>query len=418
MNYKNKANITLLFVFITFIVISILKYIYGDLILINFLFMVSEASLVGGAADWFAITAIFRKPLGISFHTAIIPRNRDKIIQGITSAVENQLLTKEIIEEKISQLDLSKVVLGILEENETTMLNYLENYLNEYFSSGGKDKLVEISEKIKNQQLKSYSLTNLLNSFSKKVYNSGYDEKIIDNIIEQIIILCRNEKFEALVYKVLMDLKEEKCDNFLSKLSFDFLEKTDNVNLRNAATNFKQGIIDELFKMNNRDNGFREIIKKEIFQMFLSIEQHREKIEFTKEKLIDSIDINKIVDKITKSDDKSSLLTKFIVKNIQIYFHKISKNHEFNLRLDNVIKFALIKFTERNFRFIGSLVSETLNEYDDKKLNTFVEDKFGEDLQWIRINGSVVGGLIGGILFIFLKVLYDPFVVPIIRRII
>ncbi len=418
MNYKNKANITLLCVFIAFIVISILKYIYGNSIVMSFLFMVAEASLAGGVADWFAITAIFRRPLGISFHTAIIPRNRVKIIDGITSAVENQLLTKEIIEEKISELDLSSMALHIMEDNKLTILNYLEKTLNEYFNGSGKDKLLKFSEEIKNEQLKKQSLTNLLNLFSKRVYSSGYEEKIVDNIIDETIKMCRDEKFKLLIYKVLMDLKEEKCDNFLSKLSFNFLEKTDGVNLKNAAVNFHHGIIEELCNMKSPNNSFRQILKKEIFKMFLGIEYNREKIEDAKEKLVDSIDINNMLNQITEVSDESSPLTKFIVKKIQVYFEKISKNDKFKLHLDKVMKFALIKFTERNHSFIGSLVSETLNDYDDKKLNGFIEDKFGEDLQWIRINGSVVGGIIGGILFIFLKLCFDPFVVPFIRRLI
>jgi uncharacterized membrane-anchored protein YjiN (DUF445 family) len=418
MNYKNKANITLLCVFIAFISITILKYVYGDLIIISFLFMVLEASMVGGAADWFAITAIFRKPLCISFHTAIIPRNRQKIIDGITSAVENELLTKEVIEEKISQLNLSSKIIYLLEKNKFEILNYLEKFLNEYFNGDGKVKLLKLGEGIKNNQLKAHSLTDLLNLFSKRIYSSGYEEKIVDNIINEIIKMCRDGKLELFIYKVLIDIKEEKCDNFLSRLSFGLLEKTDSVNLQNAAVNFKLETIEELSNMKNKDNCYRQILKKEIFQMFLSIEESREKIEVAKEELIDSIDINNMVNKITEVTEESSLITKFIVNNIQIYFDEVSKDEEFKLHLDNVMKFALIKFAERNHSFIGSLVSETLNHYDDKKLNGFIDDKFGEDLQWIRINGSVVGGIIGGILFIFLKLLYDPFVVPLIRRIV
>lgn len=416
MNYKNKANITLLCVFITFIVISILKYIYGNLIAINFLFMVSEASLVGGAADWFAITAIFRKPLGISFHTAIIPRNREKIIDGITSAVENQLLTKEIIEEKISQMELSSTVLHIFQENRQVIINFLEKSLNEYFSGNGKEKLLKLTEKIKSEQLNKISFTNLLNIFSKKIYSSGYDEKIVDSIIDEVIKMCGNKKFESLIYKVLMDIKEEKCDNFFSRLSFDFLEKTDSVNLQNAAVNFHKGVIEELGNMKNRENNFRQIIKKEIFKMFLGIEYSRDKIESAKLKFMNSVDTKNIVEQITEVRDGASLLSKFIVNKSQMYFDEILSDDGFKLHLDKVIKYALIKFTERNHSFVGSLVSETLNDYDDKKLNGFIEDKFGEDLQWIRINGSVVGGIIGGVLFIFLKLCFDPFVVPFIRN--
>ena len=285
-------------------------------------------------------------------------------------------------------MDLSSAALHILEENKTTIFNYLDKVLNEYFSGSGKDKLLRLSEVIKKDQLKMSSLTDLLNLFSKRIYSSGYEEKIVDEIIDAAIKMCRDKKFQELIYKVLMDLKEEKCDNFLSRLSFDFLEKTDTVNLQNAAVNFHQEVIEELFNMKNRDNKFRQILKKEIFQTLLGIEYSRDKIESAKEKIIDSIDAQKIVEQITEVRDGASLLSKFIVKKAQMYFDEITQDNVLKQHLDNVIKYALIKFTVRNHSFIGNLVSETLNNYDDKKLNGFIEDKFGEDLQWIRINGS------------------------------
>lgn len=418
MNYKNKANITLLCVFIAFILISILKYTYGNTIIISFLFMVLEASMVGGAADWFAITAIFKKPLFISFHTAIIPRNRDKIIDGITSAVENQLLTKELIEEKISELDLSKVAIGIFDQNKLAVLKYIEKYLNEYFTGSGKEKLLRLSERIKKRLLETQSLTDVLNLLSKEMYSSDHEEKIIDEFIDETIKICRGPKLQMLIYKVLTDLKEDKCDNFLSRLSFDFLAKTDSVNLQNASVNFHDQLIQELYNMKSKDNSFRQIVKKQLFEMLLGIEPCREKIENVKEKFVDSIDINIMIDQITEISGESSLLVKFITKKLQNCFDEIAKDDGFKLYLDKVIKYALIKFTERNHRFIGSLVSGTLNDYDDKKLNGFIEDKFGEDLQWIRINGSVVGGIIGGFLYTFLKLLYDPYIVPLIRKLV
>ena len=53
-------------------------------------FFLVQCVFIGSVADWFAVTALFRKPLGISFHTELIPRNRDKIIGGIRKAIEEK----------------------------------------------------------------------------------------------------------------------------------------------------------------------------------------------------------------------------------------------------------------------------------------------------------------------------------------
>ena len=61
----------------------------------------------------------------------------------------------------------------------------------------------------------------------------------------------------------------------------------------------------------------------------------------------------------------------------------------------------------------GRLVRETLETYSDEDLNRFVEEKAGNDLQWIRINGSMIGGIVGFFLFLLLNFVYDPYLLPV-----
>src|SRR6476620_9252393 len=68
-----------------------------------------EAGLVGGLADWFAVTALFRHPLGIPIpHTALLPKKRNSIIAGIISMLENDWLTKESIRKKIDTINFTE----------------------------------------------------------------------------------------------------------------------------------------------------------------------------------------------------------------------------------------------------------------------------------------------------------------------
>lgn len=66
-----------------------------------------EAGLVGGIADWFAVTALFRHPLGLRIpHTNLIIRNKDKMVNALVSALENELLNKESISARLRRLNL------------------------------------------------------------------------------------------------------------------------------------------------------------------------------------------------------------------------------------------------------------------------------------------------------------------------
>ena len=54
-----------------------------------------QSALIGSVADWFAVTALFRKPLGFSYHTALIPRNKERLINGVIKLVETKMLTRD-----------------------------------------------------------------------------------------------------------------------------------------------------------------------------------------------------------------------------------------------------------------------------------------------------------------------------------
>ena len=101
MNYHKKANIILTAVFLFFMGAAVLEHFNPDNFEIRLMFFVSEAALVGGLADWFAVTAIFKKPLGWGYHTALIPRNREKVIEAVASVVQTELLNMTLIRKKI-----------------------------------------------------------------------------------------------------------------------------------------------------------------------------------------------------------------------------------------------------------------------------------------------------------------------------
>ena len=88
------------------------EYILGKLLLGGF-----EAGLVGGLADWFAVTALFRHPLGIPIpHTALLPKNRDKMIGALINMLENDWLTKASIMDKIKQIHILDKIFELVEK--------------------------------------------------------------------------------------------------------------------------------------------------------------------------------------------------------------------------------------------------------------------------------------------------------------
>ncbi len=106
MDRFNRADKTLCVLFICFLVILALRTLYPQYIIFELLLFCSEASLVGGIADWFAVTALFKKPLGFPFHTAILPRRRDAFINSCVRMLQTEFLSKRKIYRRICNADL------------------------------------------------------------------------------------------------------------------------------------------------------------------------------------------------------------------------------------------------------------------------------------------------------------------------
>ena len=73
--------------------------------------LAAEAALVGGLADWFAVTALFRQPLGLPIpHTAILPKNKDRIGEGLAIFIERNFLSPDILRAKLRSIDPARLV--------------------------------------------------------------------------------------------------------------------------------------------------------------------------------------------------------------------------------------------------------------------------------------------------------------------
>ncbi len=90
-------------------------------------YWVVQSALIGSVADWFAVTALFRKPLGFPYHTALIPRNRNRMINGLVTLVETKLLTLEQCRNALSKVTFLPIFDRFIQSD--TGRNYLRNAL-------------------------------------------------------------------------------------------------------------------------------------------------------------------------------------------------------------------------------------------------------------------------------------------------
>lgn len=409
MNYKRKANMALLVSAIFFCVCVALRYFYKDMFIFKLMLFVSEASLVGGIADWFAVTALFTKPLGFPYHTEIIPRNRKSIINSTSNLVETDLLSKSTLKKQIDKISVAEYIVKYVDENKEVkakVLGKLTKVIMNYINSTASGKLAGYIENVIKEEGKNINLSDKLKVFiqNKFVYESRV--KWAHDFLNKISEEEGYEKILAFSQKIFTSSDEDSSFSFKSLLS-----KLNVVIADDLAAIIKSQLQNILTDLTKEDSILSDVCGNNLVKSIDGLELSPASIENWKLNLLEKTDFKPIIKEQLPSLIKEEVISSIIEK----LWEYLKANTDFKNSIDNGIREVIYKILEEKHNVIGSIASDTLNNFTDEKLNEFIEDKAGEDLQWIRINGSVLGGCIGLVLFLFLNLIYEPYIVQIIK---
>ncbi|MDS0526473.1 DUF445 domain-containing protein [Clostridium sp. SHJSY1] len=406
MNYKYKANIALGISFVLFCISVILRYFYTDILIFKLMIFVSEASLVGGIADWFAVTALFTKPLGFSYHTEIIPRNRKSIINSTANLVETDLLSKETLKKQIDKLHIMEHIIKYVDDNK--VMKQVTKKILYYIYEKESDKILIYIEKVVKEEGKNISLSDLFKEFTKNKFT--YKNRCIwgQSFLNKLSGEKGDEKILAFSKKLFMS--KEEISSFSLK---GLLQKLNVSASEDLATVIKSQLEKILKELMREKSTLAEVCEKNIIKIIEEIELSPASIEEWKVKLLLETDFKTIIKSQLPIVISESLIDDLIEK----LWNSLKSSDSIKFSIDNEIKKIIYNILEKKHNVIGNIASDTLNSFTDEKLNQFIEEKAGQDLQWIRINGSVLGGSIGAILFVFLNLIYEPYIIPIIRSI-
>ncbi len=425
MNYHRKANITLAAVFIFFLGAAVLEYFNPGNFGIRLMFFVSEAALVGGIADWFAVTAIFKKPLGWGYHTALIPRNREKVIEAVASIVQTELLNMNLIRKKIERIPFTGGLLLIVEKAggsvylTETILGYLRRYAE-------KQEPAQLAEKLAvfiRSTAKTWDLAPRVQGISGWALRHGYIDLGLDRFAEGLWDKAADGETRKTILHYLEEIKEEKVSSggSIFRTMMGFVEMSDGLNLDEAADALQVELLLTLRKFRDPLDPLRISLKEILLNRVEELEfdtLFRAQIEQWKEDVLSDVLFSRFLESVvgealkvaslpaTPTDPNA--LYRTIHPYVEKYWVSVQRNSELQARINSFLVDTLCRVIQNEHGLIGGMVRETLAAYTDQDLNRFVEEKAGNDLQWIRINGSMIGGIVGLFLFLFLEFVYNP----------
>ncbi|WP_425806299.1 DUF445 domain-containing protein [Desulfitobacterium sp. Sab5] len=424
MNYRRRANAVLSIVFLLFILVSWAKHLWPDYFLLRLCQFVLEASLVGGIADWFAVTALFRKPLGWPYHTALIPRNRIQLINGIRAMVETELLSESMIYQKIKVFKFSGKIINAVEKRGGAgfLTERLVSFLAVLKGRVPADKLAEkltlfIQAKVQELGLGGRILDYLQTLLERKEFDQWLDERL-----EDLWVYASGSKVHSQILSYLENIKEQQLASggFLQRTLFGVFQASDGVNFEAAADSVQTHLILTIRSLKNPENALRIRLKAQLEERIIYWKKDNAiegKIEEGFNQILRELPLedylkNGIDRVLTNWQDGKSARgenLRFSAEPLAASFWmEVKADQKLQETFDEFLRETLLRLVQKEHRLIGEIVQETLEELSDDELNRFIEDKAGNDLQWIRINGSIVGGILGLILFILLNFAYQP----------
>lgn len=373
-------------------------------------FAACEAALVGALADWFAVVALFRHPLGLKFipHTAIIPNNRDRIIEAIVKIVETDWLSLEFISAKIqayplvdgitAALQTDQARRGLEEAAQSISTNIIQNL--------DPEKVSEFAHLVLADNLDEIIISPRLVISVEHSIKQLYSEDVISLVLDWVIASTKGEEFERSIRRILSRAASDYSNqgNFLRRLGKGLGESLDIVNYDEAADILARRINHFLVEMKSPENHFHTKIKHEIENLQLIdpisasaiFSDALRKFIGTESGLNATTELLAAVkDQLLKDSERGFPLVSYLTTIILEQINQIQQDEVRRADLEGWLKNKLMNLLERYHNVIGNMVREKLQSLNDAGLVQSLEDKVGDDLQWIRVNGTVIGALVG-----------------------
>jgi uncharacterized membrane-anchored protein YjiN (DUF445 family) len=359
----------------------------------------AEAAMVGGLADWFAVTALFRHPLGLPIpHTAIIPHNKDRIGEALASFLKENFLIPSVVARRMRNIDVAGATGRFLQTpaGEGTRIR-----------AGASRLIADIFESLDDERL---------GGIVKGAIAARIRKTEISPLLGHALASAINEERHVPMLEAAIRWTARALDAN-EPLIREMVHKKANWVLKLAGLDARlaDAIIDGLRKLTvemstDPAHPVRMKVEEALAQLANDLQtrpETRERVEAMKEQLLDNKSVSLWLDTIWQKGREAVIRA---ARNPDAVLAgklgEILKTMGSTLETDSRIRAALNQFARRAAvgmaasygSAIVRLVSDTIRGWDARTVTARLEAAVGRDLQYIRINGTLVGGLVGLVL--------------------
>jgi uncharacterized membrane-anchored protein YjiN (DUF445 family) len=354
----------------------------------------AEAGMVGALADWFAVVALFRHPLGLPIpHTAIIPRRKNEIGESLARFVAENFLHPDVVRTKLQSTRMSLQMATWLQSDPgcERVVNTLLRFLRWGVGAWKEDNVRAFLRRFSVQQLKRTELGPLLSRLLEFLVQDGRHQALLTQALRFAVIVLHDhreairgnvqrespwwlpgfvddrivqqmlDRIETLLFQMSLDPDHEMRVEFDQLLNGWVEDLRTSPELQRSLEQLKQSALDN------------ESLQDYLFQVWT--------------------DLVAGIDRDISSED--SYIAGELQRLIHDFANNLENDPEMQASIDRWLVESAVVLVAENRQSIASLISDTVEGWDAGETSQRVELAIGSDLQYIRINGTLVGGLVG-----------------------
>ncbi|MCA4814370.1 MULTISPECIES: DUF445 domain-containing protein [Acinetobacter] len=376
--------------------------------LIHILMLSAEAGVVGGLADWYAITVLFRNPFGkmpipkfLRDHTEIIPRNKDRIAESMGRFVQENFLSPQVVQKSLHSTDLSLSVGKWLAnpQNNAQVTQVIQQTVPKIFEFVGQEQIGRFIQSNSVQWVRNTQVNHLASEMLRAVLENDFHQDVLQRGLDLAHdwMLKHPEKSRELTRQLFKELGVWKLAKGASWIGIDVQQRTIDSLLQRVES-----------MLADPEHPWRQKIEEAGQQLMLQLADNNSsaslRLNDTKNALLDSPQVlnfisgavvilcNAIKEDLQKPDSG-------IAQNLRVAIQQVGENIIANTAVRQLLneKMSTIavnlsdQYSEKVIRFI----SERIHEWDSREMIGKIENEVGGDLHMIRVNGVVVGAFIG-----------------------
>lgn len=377
----------------------------------GFILAIAEAGIVGGLADWFAVTALFRHPLGLPIpHTAIIPANWELMAQRVGTMVGDRVLTKDYVTHEISRFDIAELLARAAERIKPADLEAAVRAVARWAAEQVTPSATGDAALWLTRLARANPIAPLLATGIEISRKQGWDQRLIEAVAAALIEALDRPDFRTTVG----DLVDEVLAGYRAQMGvYPRI-------LMGLANTF--GLIDRERLVTALHTALKKIaddpddpLRRRLTETLAALPERLRtdpalaaRVEAAKEELLASPAVARLLEdaavglrKLVIADlaAQPSELVSWITARLDRARRTLAEDTALRQSLDRWLKERLTEAVDRYHDRIARFIERGVHALGPEGAVRLIEEHAGDDLQYIRVNGTVVGGLAGGGLY-------------------